>query len=99
MAALLSIADRMVKGGILPCTACHYCVAHCPQQLDIPRLLGLYNEHRFTGGGFLAPMSVDALPEDRRPNACVNCGSCAAVCPQQLDIPGALADFSKMLSL
>ena len=99
MAALLSIADRMVKGGILPCTACHYCVAHCPQQLDIPRLLGLYNEHRFTGGGFLAPMAVDALPEDRRPNACVNCGSCAAVCPQQLDIPGALADFSKMLSL
>lgn len=96
---LLSIADGMVKGGILPCTACRYCVAHCPQQLDIPRLLGLYNEHRFTGGGFLAPMAVDALPEDRRPNACISCGSCSAVCPQQLDIPGALADFSRMLSL
>lgn len=98
-AVLLSIADGMVKGGILPCTACRYCVAHCPQQLDIPRLLGLYNEHRFTGGGFLAPMAVDALPGDRRPNACISCGSCSAVCPQQLDIPGALADFSRMLSL
>ena len=57
MAELLSIADGMVKKIVLPCTACHYCVSHCPQGLDIPSLLSLYNEHCFTGGGFLAPMA------------------------------------------
>ena len=56
---LLEVADRMVRQQSVPCTSCHYCVSHCPQELDIPRLLELYNEHRFTGGGFIAPMVVE----------------------------------------
>lgn len=91
---LVGIADRMVAGGVLPCTTCRYCVDHCPQGLNIPYLLLLYNEHVFTGGGFLAPMAVSALPEDKQPSACVGCRSCEAVCPQQLKISQAMADFS-----
>ena len=95
--ALVGIADDMVQGGILPCTACRYCTSYCPQGLDIPRLLALYNEHTFTGGGFLAPMAVEALPEDKRPSACVACRSCEAVCPQQIKISEAMAAFAKLL--
>ena len=95
--ALVSIADDMVQGGILPCTACRYCTSYCPQGLDIPRLLALYNEHTFSGGGFLAPMAVEALPEDKRPSACVGCRSCEAVCPQQIKISEAMAAFAKLL--
>ena len=95
--ALVGIADDMVQGGILPCTACRYCTSYCPQGLDIPRLLALYNEHTFTGGGFLAPMAVEALPEDKRPSACVGCRSCEAVCPQQIKISEAMAAFDKLL--
>ena len=95
--ALVGIADDMVRGGILPCTACRYCTSYCPQGLDIPRLLALYNEHTFTGGGFLAPMAVEALPEDKRPGACVGCRSCEAVCPQQIKISEAMAAFAKLL--
>ena len=95
--ALVGIADDMVRGGILPCTACRYCTSYCPQGLDIPRLLALYNEHTFTGGGFLAPMAVEALPEDKRPSACVSCRSCEAVCPQQIKISEAMAAFDKLL--
>ena len=95
--ALVGIADDMVQGGILPCTACRYCTSYCPQGLDIPRLLALYNEHTFSGGGFLAPMAVEALPEDKRPGACVGCRSCEAVCPQQIKISEAMAAFAKLL--
>ena len=95
--ALVGIADDMVRGGILPCTACRYCTSYCPQGLDIPRLLALYNEHTFTGGGFLAPMAVEALPENKRPGACVGCRSCEAVCPQQIKISEAMAAFAKLL--
>ena len=95
--ALVGIADDMVQGGILPCTACRYCTSYCPQGLDIPRLLALYNEHTFSGGGFLAPMAVEALPEDKRPSACVSCRSCEAVCPQQIKISEAMAAFAKLL--
>ena len=98
-AGLLGLAHDMATKTGVPCTACRYCTTHCPQGLDIPKLLALYNEHTFTGGGFLAPMAVAALPEDRRPSACLGCGACAAVCPQAIDIPEVLADFSSKLGI
>ena len=98
MKTLLDIADEMLHGNILPCTACRYCTSHCPMGLDIPKLLSLYNEHVFTGGGFIAPMAIEALPEDKRPSACIGCKSCEAVCPQQLKISEAMADFTKLLN-
>ena len=58
METLLGIADSMVQKTSVPCTACRYCTSHCPQSLDIPMLLELYNEHCFTGGGFIAPMAL-----------------------------------------
>ena len=96
MDKLLSVANRMLDG-TLPCTACHYCVSHCPQGLDIPNLLSLYNEHSFTGGGFIAPMALSTVPEDKQPGACIGCRSCEAVCPQQIKISEAMADFSARL--
>ncbi|HJD31047.1 MAG TPA: aldo/keto reductase [Candidatus Eisenbergiella stercorigallinarum] len=96
---LLQIADGMVKKIVLPCTACHYCTSHCPQGLPIPELLALYNEHCFTEGGFIAPMALAAYPEEKRPNACIGCRSCEAVCPQQIKISEAMADFSQKLGM
>ncbi len=98
-AALFEIAGQMLGKSSLPCTACHYCVSHCPRGLDIPRLLELYNEHVFTGGGFLAPMALMAVPEEKRPEACVGCRSCEAVCPQQIKISEAMADFKRKLAM
>lgn len=95
--ALLGVADDMVRSNVLPCTACRYCTSHCPVGLDIPMLLALYNEHKLTNGGFIAPMMLGTLPEDERPAACIGCGTCSSVCPQQIDIPTALADFAAML--
>lgn len=95
--ALLGVADDMVRSNVLPCTACRYCTSHCPVGLDIPMLLALYNEHKLTNGGFIAPMMLGTLPEDERPAACIGCGTCSSVCPQQIDIPAALADFAAML--
>ena len=97
MSALLDIAEKMLSVGTVPCTACHYCVSHCPQGLNIPDLLALYNEHAFTGGGFIAPMALGALPEEKRPQACLQCRSCEQVCPQQIKISEVLADFSAKL--
>ena len=98
MDKLLETARGMTGKTALPCTACHYCVSHCPQGLDIPSLLALYNEHSFTGGGFLAPMALSAIPADKQPSACIGCRSCEAVCPQQLKISEAMADFAAKLA-
>lgn len=95
MEALMEVADSMLD--ILPCTACRYCVTHCPQGLDIPTLLALYNETRFANG-LITHMAVDALEEDKRPDQCIGCQSCEAVCPQQLKIASAMSDFVERLN-
>ncbi|MDE5576487.1 MAG: aldo/keto reductase [Oscillospiraceae bacterium] len=97
MAELMAVADRMTKKDSLPCTACRYCTTHCPQGLDIPELIKLYNEHCLTNGGFIAPMALMAVPDDKKPSACVGCRSCEAVCPQQIKISEAMSDFTAKL--
>lgn len=91
MDALMEISAKMVSG--VPCTACRYCTTYCPKGLDIPWLLELYNEHSFSEGGFIAPMALEAISADKKPDACIGCRSCEAVCPQKIKISEALADF------
>ena len=97
MDALMAVVDRMLERKSVPCTACHYCVSHCPQGLDIPRLISLYNEHFITieGGGFdfIAPMALSAIPDEKRPASCLHCHSCEQVCPQQIKISDMMSDF------
>ncbi len=97
--SLVALADEATKQGGLPCTACHYCTTHCPQELPIPDLIALYNEHKITGGGFIAPMAVSSMPEEKRPSSCVGCRSCEEVCPQQIKISEMMKDFCAMLGM
>ncbi|MCI9460141.1 MAG: 4Fe-4S dicluster domain-containing protein [Clostridia bacterium] len=97
MRALLHIADEMTGKTKLPCTACKYCMSHCPKRLDIPELIKLYNEHRFTGGGFIAPMALSAYAEEKKPSACIGCKNCEKVCPQGIKISEMMTDFTARL--
>lgn len=92
--ALLEIAEGMKNS--VPCTACRYCCADCPKKLDIPKLLSLYNEMRFSPSMNVG-MTIDALAEDGRPTACIGCGRCAKICPQKINIPEAMKEFSGLL--
>jgi predicted aldo/keto reductase-like oxidoreductase len=94
---LLAIANEMTQEGTVPCTGCAYCTSYCPIELNIPYLISLYNEHSYSGGGFMAPMALSVVPEDKQPSACLGCGSCAQVCPQQIPIPDIMADFVEKL--
>lgn len=99
-AALYEIAAAKIAKTALPCTKCHYCVSHCPQELDIPWLIELYNEHQSREDGlFIAPMAMAALDDDKKPSACIGCGACEAVCPQNLPIPETFEKFSAQLGL
>ena len=39
-----------------------------------------------------------AIPKEKQPSACIGCRSCEAVCPQQIKISEAMADFTKKLN-
>ena len=100
---LMKIALQMSSNGSVPCTACRYCVDHCPMELDIPRLISLYNEHILTsedgGMAFIAPMAMAAIPDGKKPSACLHCRSCEAVCPQQIGISEIMDNFVSVLGM
>lgn len=96
---IIALADHETQKGGLPCTACHYCTSHCPQELPIPELIALYNEHKITGGGFLAPMAVGSMPQNKRPANCIGCQNCEQVCPQQIKISKAMKEFSEAINM
>ena len=75
----------------IPCTDCRYCVDGCPAGVPIPTLFALLNQKRTEEGQpqeDYAALSVGA-------NACVECGSCEAQCPQHLHIRQLLKEVSK----
>ncbi len=60
-------------------------------------LLHTYNDLKFSPTLTVA-MRIEGLPEDKRPSACLSCGACASVCPQRIEIPELLKEFSQALA-
>ena len=90
MEAVNSMAD------LVPCTACRYCCDDCPQELDIPKLISLYNEAS-NSPTFALSFTLGAMPEDELPGSCIACGNCVQMCPQNIDIPDVMAKFEDIL--
>ena len=69
----------------IPCTACKYCVKECPQELDIPGIIGAYND-LLVSSAFTPLMFIEQLPEGHKPSDCLECHSCEDQCPQKIEI-------------
>ena len=91
---LLKIAESMKDS--VPCTACRYCCKGCPMGLDIPMLIGIYNEIRIIPT-VNAVMRIEGLPKDKQPSACIGCGKCMQICPQNIDIPAVMKDLNERM--
>ena len=96
-AKLLALVPKLLGRDAAPCTACRYCTGYCPQALDIPMLLRLYNERLFAGGGSGIPPALAVLSTEKWPSACIACRSCERVCPQQIKISNILDAFAKTI--
>ncbi|MBN2393845.1 MAG: aldo/keto reductase [Anaerolineae bacterium] len=92
---LWQVVDTMVD--LVPCTACRYCCDVCPQGLDIPTLISMYNEASF-GNAFILHFTLDAMTEEELPSACLACGECKQVCPQGIDIPDIMSKFAEIIA-
>ncbi len=94
-ALLYAIADKL--GRLVPCTACRYCCDGCPMGLDIPVLINTYNQMMTMEMAFVPAIYIDTLPKEKWPHACVGCGACAQICPQNIDIPGVMKKVAEKL--
>ena len=95
MELLSAIAKE--KRNFIPCTGCRYCVSHCPQGLNIPKLLQFYNEGKYDASLTLG-MALEFKPEETLPSACLGCGSCEQICPQQIKISECMSELCDILN-
>jgi predicted aldo/keto reductase-like oxidoreductase len=93
------VRQRYLDSGLVGCTGCRYCQP-CPQDVDVPEILALYNEYYVRRGDETALGELKRTREARVPPAkwvsrCAKCGECEEKCPQQLPIRSLLEKTSR----
>ena len=81
----------------IPCTQCKYCLP-CPNGVDVPRNLQLYNEatvYRHLAGTQRTYRLF--FPPEQRADKCRRCGECETRCPQQIPIMDWLSKVEPLL--
>ena len=93
---LLDKACEMFRAYIhVPCTGCRYCTADCPQQINIPEFISVFNKYKVNGGwGIKGDLS--AIVTEGRPADCIQCGACMGHCPQSIQIPDLMPQIAEM---
>lgn len=94
LAVLFKIADAILAKKTLTCTGCKYCIEDCPMELEIPKLLSLYNKYCLTGGKVRAEKIASEVENGKLPSECVGCRTCEGKCPQKIGISEIMADFA-----
>ena len=81
------VRDAYEAVSVVPCTRCGYCMP-CPEGVDIPRNLQLYNDALVFGGNqaILNRNLYNGMPESTRASACAACRTCEGECPQEIEI-------------
>lgn len=85
------VVDQMNSKLAVPCTYCKYCVPYCPINIPIPKYFEFTNTEKLINpDGFSVQVQGYLNMTNRgapKASECLECGACAKICPQQLDIP------------
>ncbi|MBM7558011.1 aldo/keto reductase [Halanaerobacter jeridensis] len=78
------------------CTGCGYCVP-CPTGVRIPKTFAVYNESKIFNSQE-AEEEYENLAEGQQASACVECGQCEEICPQNIEIIERLTEAHEYLT-
>lgn len=80
----------------IPCTACHYCTSGCPEKIQIPEIFAARNKQLIWGKLEEGQRDYEsAVSAGAHASACIACGQCERVCPQQIKVIERLAECAK----
>jgi len=86
-AALEKVCEVFRAKKLIACTACEYCVSSCPMKIRIPDLFACMNTQKmfrgWSGGHYYHTVHT---VNNGKASACIKCGKCEELCPQNLPI-------------
>ncbi len=100
MAVIQRAREILGNARDIPCTACRYCVEGCPRHILIPGVFAAMNKQLV--GGQLAEARADyraAVDAGNFASACIACGKCEDVCPQNIQIIAQLRECADALEI
>ena len=99
----VELVKRVMRNSLrINCSTCGYCMP-CPQGVNIPECLKIYNEkYLFGHKGLINPAFMDyyqyvggIMGNSGNAGKCNGCGKCLRKCPQKLDIVSELKKVKK----
>jgi len=67
------------------CTSCMYCINDCPAEINIPKIIELYNYYK-TDKPWDIKSKFENLDSKGKISDCAGCGICLSRCPQKINI-------------
>ena len=94
--AIAKASKMLLEAPIIPCTDCKYC-APCPIEIPIFDIFGIYNEE-FVNNKNLSEFKkkYKEIDTDKNAAACIECGMCEPLCPQNIPIIKKLDDIAAL---
>jgi len=93
-----AVVKKIAEIPTIPCTDCKYCVADCPQKINIPGIFDTYNSYTIYGnlegkkGHYKWVIGKSGKASD-----CIACGVCEGHCPQHIPIIDNLKEIAGVL--
>lgn len=87
-AAIGQVREELLRGDMIPCTACRYCVEGCPKKIPIPELFSCMNQNRrYNNKDWNSKVYYNNYTKNGgKASECITCGKCEKACPQHLKI-------------
>ncbi|MBN2227421.1 MAG: aldo/keto reductase [candidate division Zixibacteria bacterium] len=90
------LSDNNITYGLGFCKQCRTCLASCPDEVDIPKLMRTHMYAAQYGNLMHARATLDEIPKQNGLDNCLSCDTCQAQCANSVDIDRRIRELKSM---
>ena len=91
---LFKACEKFREESSVLCTSCLYCIDDCPSEINIPKMIELYNFCK-TDKSWDVKKKIEDMDSKGKPCDCTSCGVCLSRCPQKIDVMSIIKELSE----